>query len=325
MEKEILPPVTLWVLLIGLNYYPKHAGGDLQGCVYDAECMKQYLETTITEALDMVVLTASKPSVHGNPPPENEEVWPTYDKVKSRLDDIIGKAKRGDRVYLYYSGHGVRDKAACGLPLLERDGRDEALFHLHLLYNRIDKMVKNGLFVTLALDCCFSGGIVRGDEYTNAKVRSLGYDTTIRSDPAQEPPATTLRGSTRDASMEIARLTKPEGYVVLAACAPDEMAFELQINGKKRGAFTHFLLLSLNVLRINHLAITHQAVHEHLRTSFHADWPQQTPMRYGKIDSALVGEFSACSQWHLRSDSQGSKRTKPSISKGRGGTWCVQR
>ncbi|KAK7943366.1 uncharacterized protein PG986_012479 [Apiospora aurea] len=83
------------------------------------------------------------------------------------------------------------------------------------------------------------------------------------------------------------RLLAAEGYTVLCACAPHEEANEIKIEspGKEvvlRGALSYFLLGSLLALRRRGAQISHQSLHQHLRASFHARHPHQTPMLYGK-------------------------------------------
>lgn len=89
-------------------------------------------------------------------------------------------------------------------------------------------------------------------------------------------------------------LVAPDGYTILAACGPHEIARELQLaQGERRGALSYFLLDALDDLRKRCTEITHESLYEHLRVRFRASWPQQTPMRYGNKDMTFFGHLGA--------------------------------
>jgi hypothetical protein len=290
--------ITHWAVIIGIDYYPGHKDKCLEGCVYDAQDASHYMKDALGESSNVEILTASTPSVHGGPPMEEEQVWPTYENVKSHLDRIINDAECGDRVYIHYSGHGTqvlsRDgRPECALVLLECNGRQTRCLRSGLLVRKLDEMVEKGLLVTLVLDCCFSGGIIRNSNGSDFDVRFLGYDTTVNSGASPKLDAKFSEPSStfRDASLENnGWLVNPNGYMILAACAPEELAFEIKIRDRRRGTFTYFLLHALRVLLVNGIDITHCSVHEHLSTSLYAHWPRQTPMRYGKMGFTLFGD-----------------------------------
>jgi hypothetical protein len=280
-----------------MNYCPTNEERYLKGCVLDAENVNQYLRDVLTDSLDATVFTASTPLNHGDPPLEDPKSWPTYERVIERLDLIIAQAKIGDCVYIHYSGHGARvprqGQLECALPLLECNGHHTHYLRLGTLAKKMEKMVENGVFVTLVLDCCFSGGMTRTSHDLGLDVRFIDYDPASDSDPPTEQETTLepLYDSFRDASAEVTQwLVNPKGYMVLAACSPEERAFEIEFHGKRQGAFTYFLLLALRKLHKIGINITHHSVQEHLSTSLHTHWSKQTPMRYGKRDFKLFGD-----------------------------------
>jgi hypothetical protein len=297
MANEFYEATTHWAVIIGINYYPEHYDGCLKGCVRDAEATRLYLEEAIEINADIVVLAASTPSVHGLPPPEKPEVWPTYVNVIAQLKRIIDKAECGDRVYIHYSGHGTkllsRDKRPeLALVLLDEGGCKSRSLRSVYLAKALREMVEKKLYVTLVLDCCFSGGVARSSDYCGFDVRFIEHDFDYDSvyihelDTKFSDASSTLR----DASVEDDWLINPKGYTILSACAPDQIAIEIETNGKRKGALTHFLLDALHNLRVNGVKLTHHSLHEHLSTSFHAHWPQQTPMRYGNANLSLFGD-----------------------------------
>ncbi|KAF2844810.1 hypothetical protein T440DRAFT_547062 [Plenodomus tracheiphilus IPT5] len=291
------PRCSQWAVIIGMNYYPTNEERCLRGCVLDAEKVDQYLRDVLTDSLDATVFTASTPPSHSDPPLEDPIFWPTYERVTRRLDLIIAKAKSGDCVYIHYSGHGARiprqKQLECALPLLDCNGQNIQYLRLGTLAKKMDKMVENGVFVTLVLDCCFSGGMTRASHDLGVNVRFIDYDPAADLDaPTKlETRFESVYDPFRDASAEITQwLVSPKGYMVLAACSPEERAFEIEIGGKRQGAFTYFLLLALRKLHDTGIDITHHSLQEHLSTSLHTHWSKQTPMRYGKRDFKLFGD-----------------------------------
>ncbi|RYN85845.1 hypothetical protein AA0119_g13063 [Alternaria tenuissima] len=296
MDNTSSEATTHWAVVIGVNYYPGSNSRNLKGCVRDAIFTKLYLEDTIKSGLDIVVFTASTPSVDGTPPPEKPEAWPTYHQVECQLKRIIENSKSGDHVYIHYSGHGTRvnDKGRCylALLLLDDDGCKSKYFRTSRnLAPDLQKMVEKGLRVTLVLDCCFSGRVARNTDYYGFDVRYLEYDPIPDSAAIDEEEATPLDTMTvlRDGSTETDWLINPAGYTILSACAPDQNAFEIEVNENRQGALTHFLLRALNFLKGNGINLTHRSLHEHISVTFHARWPQQTPMRYGNANLTLFG------------------------------------
>ncbi|OTA56921.1 hypothetical protein K449DRAFT_387313 [Hypoxylon sp. EC38] len=294
---------TLWAVLIGINYYKTEKC--LQGGVRDAVMVKHYLEGRSTPA-NITALTATTPPKpdSGRPVEPNPELWPTYKNVVANLLRVIDAARPGDLVYIHFSGHGTSipsgartgSSGADELALVLFEGRElgRKYFPGYQLASAIRRMVKKGLIVTLVLDCCFSGSVVRGDERRGWGVRSVNYDPAmgavsvglLEDDPFSTGSA--LRGS------EIERnwLIDPDGYAILSACGPYEKAFEVEVEGQEiRGALTHYLLDTLYFLRKNGVDVSHRSLHEHLSAKFHSYCPQQTPMNYGNMNRSIFGNL----------------------------------
>ncbi|KAF3035092.1 hypothetical protein E8E12_002500 [Didymella heteroderae] len=291
MSQKLVSEVTHWALLIGINHYsdPKE---DLRGCVNDANVMKQYLESSIGPKLNVVSLSATASTICPGPPSEDKKSWPTYANVVKNLESIADLAKRGDRVFVYFAGHGtyIEKSSTPALLVLPDNGCGKRALRITGLYSRIEKMIAKGLTVTLALDCCYSGAVVRGDGQEDIRIRGLDFNSTVIEDAESTKPCFLGSETTRDATMEHNWLEYATGLVVLCACAPQERTFEAKLEGKIQGLFTHFLLHALNMLVKDGIDITHTAVHERLSISLRAYWPQQTPMRYGKADDVLFGD-----------------------------------
>ena len=292
-----------WAVLIGINFY-KEPSKPLEGCVRDVQSIENYLKTRHTP-IHVDVLTASTPSdKSSNYPREKPDLWPTYDNVISRLRKIIDKAGRGDFVYIHFSGHGTQEDARSFEKYSNKDTGDLALvlfdevtvsgtryLHSRDLADLLNKMVKKGLLVTLVLDCCFSGSVVRRNDRENNGIRTVTYDPAVDAAyPRRLDTSVGLHvGSTalRDAHMLGNLLINPDGYTILTACGPHEIAHELTLDGMKNGALSYFLIRTL--ISLTDTKITHQSVYDHLRMKFHVYWPRQTPMRYGNKKISLFG------------------------------------
>jgi hypothetical protein len=96
----------------------------------------------------------------------------TSETIRRAVDGLFGKAERGDLVLMYYSGHGIRDRAGRHY-LIARDthpklllssGVWETFIHAAMSQSRSRHRV-------IILDCCFSGAFIQG--------RTKGDDVSI--------------------------------------------------------------------------------------------------------------------------------------------------
>lgn len=113
-------------------------------------------------------------------------------------------AKGGDFVYIHYSGHGTRLPSGLALVLLSEDGRGSRYLRGRNLASDLHNMVKKGLRVTLVLDCCFSGSVVRNSDWHGFEVRCIDYNPTVDDVSLQEHSASLfdVASTLRDSSME---------------------------------------------------------------------------------------------------------------------------
>jgi len=302
-------PPHRFALLIGNDcYFDK----PLRGCVRDVYAIRQHLESR-PMAIQIDVMLASKPTEPGTRrPPEDARQWPTRDNVVSRLEAIAAGAQDGDFVYIHYSGHGTslglvlgstysqKSTADLFLDLLTATG--DAVCYLRgldLAY-LLGKMVSNGMRVTLVLDCCFSGSVLRGSnndgaaEPESAAERFLPYDAEVdATSPRLHPGAGfDAGGVSRDGSLLPNWLIDPAGYVILTACGPHEVAKEVRVDGcGEMGALSHFLVRTLS--RLGTVDARLSDIYQSVCSRF-ADrtWPlgvTQTPMLYGNHDISFLG------------------------------------
>ncbi|CVK96029.1 uncharacterized protein FMAN_13946 [Fusarium mangiferae] len=286
-----------WALIIGINYYPKDR--HLNGSVDDVSDIRAYLEQHSATAIHTSVLTATVPKDHQSTkdPPETPDERPTRANVLKQLRLIIDSAKPGDHVYIHFSGHGTQLPSdgnvgetgfgELGLVLYENGEHGASYFRGRFLAQALKRMVDKGLVVTVALDCCFSGAVSRGD-----RVRAMEYDPSLDADRTEQEQeckdALGIPG--RDARIGRDWLVNPEGYTIITACGPHEKAMEVLVNkSQKRGALTYHLLKALTTLTKVKEAVSHQSLHETVVSLMQASGCSQTPMRYGNTHLSFFG------------------------------------
>ncbi|KAH8689814.1 caspase domain-containing protein [Talaromyces proteolyticus] len=293
-----------YAVLIGINYYTEKP---LYGCVRDVERLEQYLQSKSTpihiEKFIASTLTDS-PSVLHEPP----ELWPTFENVTSCLQKIADLGQSGDWVYIQYSGHGTRiegsseysntDTGDLALNLL--DGNDIA----NLRYLRglefasfLHRMVEKGVKLTVVLDCCFSGSVLRRKQAEKNSARFLDYDCEVdAAHPSNLDPSFIIRHKQnsvfRDGSMLPNWLIHPVGYTILAACGPHEVAVELKFeDGTRNGALSYFLLRTL--YQLGNGDRNNQSIYQHICAKFQASWPRQNPTFYGNKNLSFFGQLTS--------------------------------
>ncbi|KAI5918582.1 caspase domain-containing protein [Camillea tinctor] len=270
-----------FAILLGVEI-PRHSPDHpLRGAVEDVVAIKHYLSSSSTPT-DVTVLTTQSP---------NTAHLPTYENVVKALQHVIRCATRGDYIYIHFSGHGTRMKDGLALVLFDPGPLSSKYLYGEVLRSAINQMVIKGMLVTLVLDCCFSGSVLRTGRAHLSEVRYIKYDPAVDHHSNHENPFLNEdEHDTRGASFSLPRgngpgqrLLDPDGYTVLCACDMHEEASEIEIDrDKSRGALSYFLLESLVALRKRGAQVSHQSLHQHLRASFHAYYPHQTPMMYGR-------------------------------------------
>ncbi|KAK4870151.1 hypothetical protein LT330_005205 [Penicillium expansum] len=281
---------TRWTLLVGINFY---ATRPLRGCVNDVNMIKQYLRSDATNNR-VTVLTATKsPDPAYRQPVEQQSAWPTQSNIRSHLEEIIQSANAGDLVYIHYSGHGSRRPTPAHKPYGHSDTGDVALVVLNddasanedfpgfALAMILKRMVKKGLLVTLVLDCCFSGHVYRQDGEQNTTIRTLGPISAIGELPVHSNRSHTAQQTFRDAQPLPRWLVDPEGYKIISACGPHEIAQETAFDGAYHGVLSFFLHHSLVSLRNQQTAISHQTFLGNLVNSVQSRVTRQTPTHCG--------------------------------------------
>ena len=301
--------ITHYAILIGIDAYPNRP---LTSCVQDVQEINNCLEEVLN-SVHIQLLTAPK-STQLNPYNlvEGSVLWPTHNNVISAFRKTTSLAKSGDFVYIHYSGHGTRYESCAefrneftgdlALVLLDGEkGNDErylrGMFLARLLKNMIDK----GLVVTLVLDCCFSATVYREGN----TMRFLPYDAKIDSKYPLNPEKSLEKSlekspgdeansaANRDASMLLNWLINPDGYAILVACGPHEVAkgITYELDGQNHGALSYFLLKTFK--EYGGLRKKHKYIYHHLCAMFREFKAQQNPVLYGNMDQGFFGHIDS--------------------------------
>jgi caspase domain-containing protein len=316
-----MPQPDLYALLIGVGGYLQRPGGvsypPLAGSVGDVLHMETFLRGNLGVPPENILkLTAS---AGGSEPPEPRDQWPTYAHMVLAFQQVTEQARPGDQVYIHYSGHGGR--AETRYPGFKGEGAfDESLVPVDIcdpnaLYLTdveisflLRRMVAKGLVVTVVLDSCYSGGAVRKDaaprgvEWTDRTKRP--GESLVASNEELAKTWGQLHGTTPDGGAVAGRrpqngevlrsfqsagrfLPKAEGYVLLAACEPAQMAMEYAFDHDEReGVLTHWLLDSMRSFPI---PPTYQQLRDRIVAKVSSEFPSQTPMVIGQADRIAFG------------------------------------
>ncbi|NJM45894.1 MAG: hypothetical protein HC860_06710 [Alkalinema sp. RU_4_3] len=310
----------LYALLIGINYYyPNRLSDgstykDLEGAVGDVLATRAFLQTMRQVPDDHILQLTSTTDEEAGEPVEPPEQLPTYANIIQKFQELGDLAPAGSQVYIHYSGHGGRARTI--YPQLKGgpQGIDEGLVPVDIgkpegqylrdieLGKLLKDLVNKGLIVTVVLDSCHSGGATRGE----AAVRGLD---TIDDTPR---PGSNLAGTPEELAenwsglksentrgLNSGWLPESRDYVLLAACRPNEFAYEYAFDSQtkqRRGALTYWLLDSLQQQTSG---LTYKDLHDRLNGKIRTQFAQQTPMLMGEGDRLVFGSDRADIQYSI--------------------------
>ena len=211
-----IPKASRHALIIGVGEYKVSGVMSLKGVPNDMQSAKQM-------AMAMSI-------------PEDNITYlrdhqATADQIRQAIQDLNARVRPGDRVFVYYSGHGTRWVDPKGNPdhctegLLSTDGQaitnTEVGELLSPIANKTDKLM-------VFYDACHSGGIASQPLRTRSMGASAGQLTpkfvgTLSSEACAKP----ANMKTRSLSTELgAKGILPENIVSIAASRPDEVSFD---------------------------------------------------------------------------------------------------
>lgn len=252
---------NLYALLVGVNAYPylcpPHNEKDLRlkACVNDVNLFKSLLDQDFTK---------DHLNVH---PKLLTESNATKTKIVEAFNSHLGKAKPGDTVLFYFSGHGIRERTEIDfLKESEVDGRlggivcwnyndpkgntpDDSILsnkEFRYLIHQVSKKgtKKEKVHVVMVFDCCHSGSNSRTAKAETATVRSKQIKrTSIKGRDLsgfifhddKEVKAKIAELENKKQLNKLAEILPQGDHVMLAACREVELAWE---DVSKRSVFT---------------------------------------------------------------------------------------
>lgn len=298
------PVPALRALVVGIDRYPEPSSGgvsaypSLYGAVADALRFEEYLREVLEGPATRITRLLA-PHAGGD-----ASRLPTLVNLTSALRQIERDARSGDQVLVYYSGHGGR--APTLVPEIKGEaGIDEVLVPVDVAdptvpYLRdveiaawLARCDARGLFVTLVLDCCHSGGAVRigrrvrGSDHLDRARRAAGSGLAEREEILalwRSTPA----DQAADRREALPVLRAPGGFALLAACRPQERALEVATPEGWQGVLTSGLLEALS--RGAREGLTYRRLHRAVTARIHAaGYLAQTPVLDGEADRLVFG------------------------------------
>ena len=233
-----------YALVVGIDDYTSLSKGDsadlldrkwrdLKGAVNDANAMSSVLRSRFGVKESNIHTLLAPVGEVGNP-----DIYPTRARSLEELNDhLLAKAKDGNELIFYFSGHGSQVHSAHSD---EQDQFDETIVpadaitgvpdirdkELRQLYN---KMLDRGARLVVIADSCHSGSISRGLPVEIVGSRNL---------PPREQAFVELG--------DVGPIPSENGAIVLSATSPAQLAREISApDGTKRGGFTYALIKSL--------------------------------------------------------------------------------
>ncbi|HEX4421186.1 MAG TPA: caspase family protein [Kofleriaceae bacterium] len=243
-------PATYHVLLVGIDNYPV---GALAGCVNDIDAVQRVLLDGLKLPAGCITrLAAPRPGItHDTRVPEQ---LPTLANLRAALTELgTDKVGPDDRVFIYYSGHGLRRQfhSADGSPIYRESlvpmdllgGDSLRLLFDYQLNPLLQAIAQRTRQVALVLDSCFAAGATRDDPDPDVATRHLD-ETDV---PALRMPAPDPAGATRGDPLAGRALTRGlDDIHVVTACLDHERSVERpNADGVRHGVMTQALITVL--------------------------------------------------------------------------------
>jgi len=283
------------VLLIGIDDYQKRP---LSGCVNDIDRVQTMLLDKLAMPTAWIRRLASPraTATHSKAVPEKVA---NLENIRNELAALARDAQEGERVFIYYSGHGVR-------AAFERsDGRlfhreslvpvdvdmsdDKRLLADYELNTLLGHIATRTTSVTMVLDCCHSAGATRDPGLPRLRRRAmdarddLGWTKPLRANDVMELPMRFARGErSRDRALDDCH--------VVAACLNHELAAESTSNeGVHFGVLTDALMRSLSgVPQAELRTVPWARIWQAMRETVRAHNPWQNPWMSGNPSRAVL-------------------------------------
>jgi hypothetical protein len=241
---------TFHALLIGIDNYPGH---ELKGCVNDIDALQRVLVGPRMRIPKDQIRCLVSPLPGAQRKALDGEQAANAVNLRRELEALGSKqVAAGDRVFIYYSGHGKRITVNAGdgstfcrealVPADFETAEPGFLFDFEL-DRLLHKIVEQTRSVTVILDCCHSGGVTRevAREADDSAVRALDEDTRPVPDPAGHA------GTPVDRAAD-AKNFGADACQTVSACLAYEFAKESNQDGVRHGLLTRSFLTALEAV-----------------------------------------------------------------------------
>ena len=197
-------------LIIGISHYASNVGADtLEGVPYD---MKSARQMAIAMGVDDKSII------------ELRDEQATKRNIEAQLAKLTRRVQQGDRVFVYFSGHGTRmaTSGGCEEGLLSFDGdminEQEFAKYTGPMSQRAEKMIT-------MVDSCFSGGVLTTTRALSSPAMRPKFISKANQDACSTQGSNNL--VTRSLLSELGRFgIKSENFVQIAAAKRDEVSWD---------------------------------------------------------------------------------------------------
>jgi hypothetical protein len=212
---------TRHALIIGIGKYSVPEVPPLLGVVHDMDSARRMARAMAVPEAHMRVL---------------RDAEATAERIRQEISSLQQRMAEGDRLFVYFSGHGTRwydestRKDGCTEGLLAADGK--VLTNVEL-GERLAPITRKAEKVLVFYDACFSGGVA--SEPFRTRSLTLGASqvtpkfTRVGAPEACAKPSN-FKARSLEAQMTVSRAL-PQNVVHIAASRPDEVSFDNSASG----------------------------------------------------------------------------------------------
>jgi len=204
-------------LLVGISRYPVASGAaQLDGVLIDLKSARRMAHAMGVDDASIVEL-------------RNTDA--TKSNIQNKLEQLSRKVLEGDRVFVYFSGHGTRIQTETGC----EEGfytYDDGVINHQDLAKYTGPMSQRAEKLITMIDACFSGGVVAKGTRSLASPRGLVAKFTARTTEDMCSTDGVNNTKTRNLLTELGRFgIKRENFVEIAAAKPNEVSWEITGEG----------------------------------------------------------------------------------------------
>jgi metacaspase-1 len=264
---------SIRAVLAGVNEYERSDIPSLHGCVNDVALVRDVLKTYFGVPNEDIHVLVDRRA--------------TKARIVSRLEGVIARARPGDVVVFYFSGHGsqIRDRNGDELA----DGLDEIICPHDMDWDRGTYIVDDDLdaiFATLPpgvvleafFDCCFWGAGTRGLEAEHVR-------QSLRPDVRYLPPPFDIAARAEGDERRLDRNRISGGdpmtgqNVAWGASHEGQPAAEDVFDGRPNGIFTYWgcRVIAENIERLDEESYSRSDLLEDVRACLNGLGYSQTP------------------------------------------------